>query len=307
MLPYISPKALFSISSDEIINSSFIKKQKKQFLAEFELNGVAEISLNGVSFDKSGIIAFLDGMEDPQEIIFHQFIDTHPALLAFLESGDLEIFNQNHQAELSTEKGFSKTMKSKVAPYYCYRYNEVLSKALKQRNWETLTLVCQSKPLIGIDHYSFCYQDAYQYLQLQVENLEEMAARIKKGKSPGSEVQDVCDELVISSLNTLPDHFEGIRNAYGMALEDLATSVFNEHKRARLTKLILRQGLKLTLNQDTKGRLTHVLNQLLKIEPDDEFIPEIEEKITKSIKKVKVWHIALAGIVLMKIVWMILS
>ncbi|MEL7342006.1 MAG: hypothetical protein AAGM67_16105, partial [Bacteroidota bacterium] len=112
-------------------------------------------------------------------------------------------------------------------------------------------------------HFAACYKDTYRSLHRQIKEIEALTEKIESEQArPGGEVQEWCDEILIDVLNHLPDYFEGMRDRYGLALEELAIAVYNVHKRVELAVLILRQGMKLAVSEQTKQRLQHVLDQL---------------------------------------------
>ena len=205
-----------------------------------------------------------------------------------MEDGSLGYYQQKQRPDFNEEgEGFAEF----VAPYFAGQYNRLLLKAFKQKNWEQIELlVSGSFPLPG-KYQVEAYKDTLQYIHSQVIEIEGLAAEIAGGNQPDGRVQEICDEFLISSLNELPEYFAGVRDRYGLSLEALALAVHNTHQRIDLGILILRQGLKLKISDNTHDRLKYVLDQLLKMAPAE----SIFDAFTGSGKKknTNVWWIAI--------------
>lgn len=305
--PYINPYHLPGIPADKTLLPAQLKRAKKELMAEFELQEAAEIQIGKEKLGKSEVLAVFDALEDKEVRGFHKDLQERKALLSFLEAGDTDIFREKKHAELLADLEANEAFKDFVTPFYCYQFNQLFLQAFKDKDEDQIRLLFAHPFWVKIKDQQACYDGAYKQLNLEVENLKRLADSIEHGnKSPGPEVQEVADENWIHLLNSLPDPFDGLLNAYAKGLESLSLALFNTYQRAKLAKFVLRQGMKLRINTETQGRLQYVLDQVLKITPDDQFtLEDVQEAFESPKGGVKMWQWALGGLVVYLLMKMI--
>jgi hypothetical protein len=269
-MQYLNPFLLLEIAltdGAEAASADQLYREKKRWLAEFELADETEIEVNGQRLDRSTLLRLFEELEDPLVRAHHRKIAAQPSLWRFLTSGSLDLFDQG---DISLLASHSQDFLRFIAPYFAARYNQRLIYALKQHDAEEIRVLSSHPLVIPPTFHAACYQDTYRYLHATVEDIEQWARAIQKGESPDGRIQEYCDELLIEALNALPDYFAGVRDRYALALETLAIEVHNVHKRVRLGIYILMQGLKLQTSEETQRRLQHILEQLQAMAPMDQ-------------------------------------
>ena len=266
---YLNPLAVLEISPEaaaEGLSTAFLKKHKKRLLAEFELNDTTTIELRGQELDRTAVLQLFESLEDESQLAHHVIILKETSLQAFLEEASLDYFYSRDVAQLAAH---SNDFLKFIGPFYARQFNRRLVNALKQKDWEEIQLMCQFPLSIPTRYHAVSYQDAYRFLHAKIQEIESQTETISKGKAPGGEIQEFCDEMLITAMNHLPAYFAGTRDSYAIALEGLAIAVHNEHRRASLGVFILKQGMKLSISADAQARLQHILDQLMAMAPSD--------------------------------------
>lgn len=268
-MPYLNPFLLLNVPLEDLSDTRMaerLRREKKHWLAEFELQDATEIDISGHQLDKATLLRLLEEMEDPTLRSHHRKIAAQSSLHDFLVEANLDLF---YQGDISLLAANSKEFLRFIAPAFADQYNRRLVHALKQHDAEEIEALTSQPLAIPTQYHAAAYQDAYRYLHAHVEELHHLTQAIEAGQAPDGRVQEYCDEMLIDALNALPDYFAGARDRYGLALESLAIEVHNTHKRVQLGVFILQQGLKLHTSEETQRRLQHILDQLKAMSPAD--------------------------------------
>lgn len=261
-MQYINPLALLGLDPEEAlqgISSARLKREKKKLMAEFELNEASNIELRGISLNKNQVLDLFDQLVDPKIIEHHAKVLSKLSLLAFLEESSLDYFYSGDISMLSAQ---SESFLKFIAPYFAFQYNKRLLHAFKQRDWEEIQTMSTHPLPIPSKFFAQTYKDTFHLIHTHIKEIEDTTFKIEKGSLPDGKMQEYCDEMYIAAMNRLPDYFAGSRDRYALALENLAISVHNVHKRPKLAVFILKQGLKMHLGEDARSALMHVLHQL---------------------------------------------
>lgn len=274
-MKYINPLAILGLSAEKAqdgIDKAFLKREKKRLLAEFELQQATVIEVAGQKLDKATVLELFEMLEDEAQVEHHIRVLRNPGLMNFLEDASLDYF---YSGDISMLPANPDSFLEFIAPAFADKYNQRLFHAFRQKDWEEIEIMCTHPLVIPARYHAPAFQDTFRHIHSRIEEIDEITGKISDGLEPDGKVQEIGDEILISSLNRLPDYFSGSRDRYGNALEGLALAVFNTHRRAKLAIFILRQGLKLNASTETKDRLNHVLDQLLKMEPTDSFFDSL--------------------------------
>lgn len=274
-MAYLNPFLVLDLSPEQTEGpdvADLLRREKKRWLAEFELADETEIEIGGQRLDRATLLRLIEELEDPTTRAHHRQVATHPRVLAFLQDASLDLF---YEGDITLLAAHSQDFLRFIAPDFAAQFNRRLIHALKQHDEEEIRALCQQPLAIPPAFHAACYQDAYRYLHAHVGEIEQLAQAIEGGQAPDGRVQEYCDELLIEALNALPDYFAGVRDRYGLALESLAIEVHNTHKRVRLGIYILQQGLKLRTSDETRRRLQHILDQLKAMAPVDSLLESI--------------------------------
>lgn len=300
-MEYINPFTRLNLHLAEFTpenQKELLKQEKKRLLAEFELHNTHTIELGGKMLDKASVLNLLEELEDPELAQLHKRIFQQPSLLSFLEDSTLDYFFNGDVALLSSE---TNQFQQYIGPYFSEQYNKRLFHAFRQLDWEEVKMMCAHPLAIPTEFHAACYKDTYRDIHTKSREISQLAERVAEGQAPGAEVQEVCDEMLILTLNHLPEYFGGSRDKYGLALEELAIAVHNAHRRVKLGIYILRQGLKLDISQGTTARLTHILDQLKELAPAESFIESWTSE-TSGKEKNKSWWFVVGGAAMVLII-----
>ncbi len=269
-MSYLNPLSALGLRPDQLRQApdkEWLKKEKKRLLAEFELNQDSVIELKGQTIDRTTVLKLFESLEQNDQWDWHLRVFQQPKLLAFLEESSLALFYSGDITLLQAEPdGF----RAFIAPHFAAAFNERLFHAFRQKDEEEIQIMVTHLLPIPSTHHAACFKDTYRHLHSKIVEIEAHTQQILDGATPKTEVQDWIDEMLISILNLLPEYFQGIRDRYAVALEELAIAVHNIHQRASLGIIVIRQGLKLTLMEATRQRLQHILDQLLAIAPEND-------------------------------------
>ncbi|MEZ4776680.1 MAG: hypothetical protein R3D00_26125 [Bacteroidia bacterium] len=292
-MQYINPLSILNLEPAALSNGldqTMLKREKKRLLAEFELHNTPTIVLRGKEISKSDVLRVFDMLSTDTERSHHLRIFQNPKLLTFLEEASLEYF---YSGDIVLLASFPSDFLAFIAPYFAEQYNRRLFHAFRQRDWEEINVLCAHPIAIPVSFFALAYKDTFRHIHTLVTDIETLASQISAGEAPDGRVQEICDELLVTSINHLPDYFTDVRDKYGQALEILALSVFNTHRRGQLGMFILRQGLKLNISTGTRDRLQYVLDQLLKLAPAESLFESLTGSGQKDDDNSGFWWIAL--------------
>ncbi|MEL7531547.1 MAG: hypothetical protein AAFN10_09580 [Bacteroidota bacterium] len=299
-MAYLNPITLLNLDlagAEEQPASEWLKREKKRLLAEFELQDSPVITINEREIDRATVLKLFSSLEDHSEWQNHRLVAERPALQAFLEEASLDLF---YSGDINLLQATTDEFRTFIAPHFATSYNKRLLHAFRQIDKEEIEIMSVQPLPIPTTHLAACYKDTYRNLHRRVSEIEALSQKVESEKAqPGGEVQEWCDEILIDVLNQLPAYFEGMRDRYGLALEELAIAIHNTHKRIELSILILRQGLKLKVSEQTRQRLQHVLDQLLLMAPE----ASIFETISVSPEQKKAYGPILIGAGVVAVIW----
>ncbi|MFK7924296.1 MAG: hypothetical protein AB8H47_20230 [Bacteroidia bacterium] len=276
-MAYLNPISLLNLDLAGVENqpaSEWLKREKKRLLAAFELQDSPVIKINEREVDRATVLKLFSSLEDQTVWQYHRLVAERPALQAFLEEASLDLF---YSGDVHSLQATAEDFQAFIAPHFAISYNKRLLHAFRQTDKEEIEILSVQPLPIPSTHLAACYKDTYRNLHRRVSEIEALSQKVEAEKAqPGGEIQEWCDEILIDVLNQLPAYFEGMRDRYGLALEELAIAVHNTHKRIELSILILRQGLKLQLSEQSQQRLQHVLDQLLLMAPEASILESID-------------------------------
>jgi len=306
-MKYTNPIVLLDLPdpfSPSIITPSFLRQEKKRLLAEFELEEATVIEVGDREMDKDGVLSLFEELENDELRQHHLRIFMEPGLMEFLEDASLEYF---YNGGISKLPAHSDEFLTFIGPYFAQSFNARLFNAFRQKDFEEVEAMCRySLPLSAI-HKAVGYQDTYRQLHADIKDLENYAEDLQQGHQPDGRIQEFGDELMIDTLNKLPEYFKSSLDSYALGLESLAINIYNDHQRVQLSIFLLRQALKLNISPDTRLRLQDLLNQILEQNPVAGPMSELAGSLGKS-KKGNRWKVWLtAGILVTLLLKVILG
>jgi hypothetical protein len=272
-MQYVNPFKAFNLTEDlESIDNKTLRRLKKRYLAEFELQESTTIQINGKTFDKNGLIFFLEQLQDKNTLHNHFKIFNNKPLLDFLENGNLSIFWQNKMQLFNDE---SKDFKELIESYYIEQYDLALFVSIEKKEHSLTKTLINNRLLVSdvIEHR--CFQNSGIYLTRQIRGLEKLLETNLRRKR----VHDILDEYIVERLNVLPAYFSFFRIKLAEFMAKLALKFNNEYHQVTKGQQILKMALRLKTNEHTKYRLQYILDQFNgypeeywgKGKPDDEF------------------------------------
>lgn len=296
-MSYTNPIILLELPdpfSPTMITHSFLRMEKRRLMAEFELEDATVISIGGREMDKDGVLSLFEELENDDLRQHHLRVFMENGLMEFLEDASLEYFYNEGILKFPAHSDDFLTF---IGPYFSASFNARLFNAYRQNDWEEVAIMCKhSLPLSAI-HKAICYQDTYRQLHADVAELEGYADELSGGKAPDGRIQEIGDEMMIDTLNHLPEYFRSSREKYALALESVAISIYNDHQRIHLSIFLLRQALKLKVSVETRDRLQDLLNQILEQNPIAGPIGEIAGGFQKKKNKTNWGMWVVAGVV----------
>ncbi|MCI4669916.1 MAG: hypothetical protein MRZ79_17400 [Bacteroidia bacterium] len=297
-MSYTNPFILLELPnpfSPSMITNSFLRMEKKRLMAEFELEEATVIEVGGKEMDKDRVLALFQELEDDSIRQYHLRVFMESGLMEFLEDASLEYF---YNGGISKLPAHSDDFLTFIGSHFSTSFNARLHHAYRQKDWEEVELMCKYPLPLSAVHKALCYQDSYRQLHADVTELENYAEDLAAGKIPDGKIQEMGDELMIDTLNHLPEYFRSSRDKYALALESVAISVYNDHQRIHLSVFLLRQALKLNTSAETKDRLQDLLNQILAQNPIAGPIGQITGGFGKKKKKTN-WRAWAAAVVIL--------
>ncbi len=240
-------------------DKGMIKKAKKRWIAEFDVQNSPTIMVKDKELDKNAILQLFEQFENEQTIEFHTEIYKRPELLNFLESGDPAIFQKKDEITLlMLEPGFAKF----VGPYFAERYNELLYKALKNHDAAEVKKLCSNISYMTGSFESSCFQKSFRFINLKAVELQDVSKKSVDQYVEDGAVLHLFPPSFIKTINNLPGYFDTAINKYTKETEDLAINLHNSQRRSTLATYALKQGLQINCTEETAGRLDHILNQI---------------------------------------------
>ena len=225
-MSYTNPFILLDLPdplTPSMITPAFLRQEKKRLMAEFELEEATVIEVGGRELDKDRVLSLFEELETEDLRQHHLRVFMEAGLMEFLEDASLEYFYNGGISQLPAHSDEFLTF---IGPHFSRSFNSRLFNAFRQKDWEEVNLMCKHALPLSAVHKASCYQDTYRQLHAEINELEAYAEELHLGKLPDGKVQDIGDELMIDTLNQLPEYFRSSRDKYALALESVAISIY---------------------------------------------------------------------------------
>jgi len=282
---YINPFELLEIKSDNLseINSSIIRRAKKNLLAEIELSGTITISRNGSEITKSDCIRAIDELDNNDKKEFHFFIYQNESLNNFLSDGSLDFFKSYKIESIYKLPEFIDF----ISLFFVQQYGKQLSKNFKNNNLENVKLILSVNPITNEAFTELCYKPTYSLLKEIQNEIIKITKDIENKTSIYIEnnfeglPEIIKNKVNVSLINILPTYFQSLRNQFAQTIRNLAIDInngpYNKYKPAyeiiELANSITTDGLiKQTI---TKGYYTIKKNYEDSIPKQPAFKPQV--------------------------------
>lgn len=229
---YINPFDLLNIQSENLsdIDSSTIRRAKKNLLADIELSDNDTINHNGIELTKSDCIRAIDDLDHKDKNEFHYFIFKNPDLNSFLTNGNLRFFKTYKSESIYKLPEFLDF----ISPFFTFQYDKQLSLNYKKRNIDNVKLLLSTKPITNEDSRELCFKGTYTTIK-EIENeIIALNKNITDKKSTFIEnnfnglATLIAKKVEVELLNILPIYFQSLRNSLAQTIRNLARDINND-------------------------------------------------------------------------------
>lgn len=264
-MTYRNPITTLGLPTNLLPSSFELHRIKKRLLAEFEIQEAARIDFNGESFDRQEVLALLDSLKQAEVWSYHIRIAKQPRLLAFLTTGELELFRDQHLLEELAKRAKDEEFKGFwqfLAPYFATQFDEQLHAALRYQAAGTAQTLL-SKPLpLSEAFLSSAYRKAYRFLRQEVLDLEELSDSYYRFIKERRLEKQYLGEEKIKTLNLLPNYFASLRSEYALKFEDISYKLYQDLRQYRLGRRLIQKALQIEVSEAAQIRLNYLAKQM---------------------------------------------
>lgn len=253
---YLNPYQIFDLAADS--SESLIQTNKNQVLDRIKHYSEYEtVYFGSANILKKDLVRILNDMDNPQFRDYHRLIFENKKLLKFLEYGHLNFFKDDAYKSLPQDNDFL----AFVAPYFGYQYGETLLQAIKTQDKETLTLLAATPLPTASGFEEQCYKHANLYIESTVNDLKKLQSKEDLSYISERELLSYLPNRTIELYNMLPDYFRTTRNLIGAEVYQLSMVLNQNFGRSDGADVMLRQGLKLKLDDTVRQNLESMLQK----------------------------------------------
>lgn len=205
----------------DLRDSAALSLLRKKMLAEVELSDDKLLKANGQLFSKNDLLQFFDQLQSSQELIYHQQIAADPALLHFLETGEMKGKIADHVLYKDPSFLFF------IAPYYEPLFTVAILNSLKNQDVRTMEYLFAGPLLLDGAYTTVSYQRVLRYLTVMDNELKAVVDELNNGGAYiWKYLVRFANPTLIRQLNTLPEEFNKWRSDYGISMINLALAVY---------------------------------------------------------------------------------
>lgn len=170
---YQSPLHIIPNYDFSRINAKALKRLRKELSLKFELKQATQITLNGVAFDKEMVFKNLDEIGENGSM--HQHIFENKVLLAFLEKGKLDFFEEELTHFFT--KDYPTEFTTFLQPYFSAGLEQTIYQLVTQPDYQNLKRL--KKILVQKEHFPPTYwtnafTKVHQHLVATKEKLQQL-------------------------------------------------------------------------------------------------------------------------------------
>ncbi len=206
-----------------------IARLKKRFLAEFNLYGTVDLTINGKSYSKDAILKQLEDLKDNDSFFVHHQIYSHKSVLLFFE-------NPQQFPDIKSITALSKIVET---PHHQTLFETLLTDALNvfYKTYLNKKLYIDAGhalvllELLSSEFRQIVFETIYKPLStiLEILNqlLEKLDAGLLNGRALETQMEFIYKNKLIVFLNRLPNDFVELRNSFALVLVNLLSSSHN--------------------------------------------------------------------------------
>lgn len=257
---YISPFTLTGADPAQAsLSAAELQAARKRLLAEFELAGnEATVELDGASYNRSELIAWIDSFREPDAIRLHGLIWRDRDLYLFLTKNSLPASGRFAAApEYATDR-----FRELTGPFFVPVYAGHLEQAFRKRDLKKLRLLRQLPLLCSAAAEEECYRPVRRELQQVIDDMNKASEGNWPYRFEAREAELFSNEALIASVNLLPDAFASLRSTYAQALIDLAVFVFNSCQDTEKARQLLSRVARLEAEDTLKRKAVSLSSEM---------------------------------------------
>lgn len=213
---YRSP--LYLLPSDQRHQSGApdLKLLRKELLLRLELAGGTTLRINKQEFDRNDLIKAVEDLAS--NFFFHQKVFRNRPLLAFLESGKIDYFEQPDSWSDLDDPDFQ----TWLHPFFTERYAQMLYKCVSEKGFYSinrLRVLDRTNFQLPPTYQDAAYQKAFKYLREMVSEAETKTSySITKTKgllAIDPKISAYANPHFLNVFQHLPADFQAIRTQFG--------------------------------------------------------------------------------------------
>jgi hypothetical protein len=225
-MKYLNPLAFLAKMNGgpvDMRDSAALSLLRKKMMAELELSDDKLLKVGGQVLTRQDLLQFFDQLQNTQEGIYHQQIAQDPALLHFLETGEMKGPIADHV--LYKDDAFLLFM----APYYEPLFTVAVLNSLKQQDLATTQHLFSGPLLLDGAHITASYRQVLRYLKTADNELKAVVEELSEGAAyRWKYLAPMANPQLIKQLNILPQEFNKWRSDYGISMINLALAIYTK-------------------------------------------------------------------------------
>lgn len=255
-MQFVNPIELLKIQgvSGLEINSTLIKKQKRQLIADIELSDNNCYNYHNTQLTKSDCEKAIDELEDRDKAEFYLHLSGNNELSMFLIKGDfISLKSLKSESIYSLEKFIDF-----VSPFFAENYNRLISELFVGNNLSNFQTALRAPFLVSRSDITKAYRGITQEIDSRILFIDKITDDIKEERSSFSDdnidkiLEIINQKFPTQYLNSLPSFFQSSINKIAKSLNFLQLNIWNEYNTTLVPKLILEHLLKLNIESVSK-------------------------------------------------------
>jgi len=175
-------------------------------------------------------------------------------LSLFIKTGDLSIFYSNNLKLSIQDQAYFRFWK----PFFLRRFSQVICQGYQQKELTRLLQLMQIPFELSLEEQDLGFQNLKVLLQDELFNIHQIELEIRVENSLSVTILERLQTLVqVSSLNALPDYFEGLRAAFCKKLVEVAMQIFNKGSHYLLAQDVVELAKQLKVSIKENERLAY--------------------------------------------------
>jgi tetratricopeptide (TPR) repeat protein len=243
---YINPFELLEANREDDIEEFDVKqiqRLRKNLLQELELEDGVLPWMEGLTFDKSKIIACLDDLNDETTKEYHWRIYKDENLLNFLTKGKINLFTDIPSQELidiRIEIRDDEEFSSWVGKYFSKMYDKIFNIAVQKNRYKLIKLLLGGRRLVAEYQADLCYEKSHQSLSDLIQQFRDAENQAEKMLPSFDAIQtSISDAGLHEFFTKLPYQFKDLQNEFAQILRNISILCNNEHDDSELSKKFL--------------------------------------------------------------------